>query len=340
MGAGMLGYAAVGINSSFGTDSVAVADYIAITGETFTTAPNPIFSQGITAKWDEQKAYNGLQTVQGNVSGEVHPATIGYLLRSALDATSTAIASGAPWCNEFTSDAAWRCHRFIAAQTQFQSGSGSDLPTLTWEIYRGPSVGASSAFVYYGTAANVLELSVEAGQLTRFSADFLGREYGGKAATTPSFATPEAFLWSQASVSLGGAGSAFFESFTIRVNNNLEAVPVLDGRLRPDLIKRNDFRRIEVSGSVSFRSTTEYDRFLAGSEFPVKILFTAQNSMRLKLDMPAVRYTSFNGPNLNGPGRISIPFQGRAMWHAGSATALDVVLVNTRVSPFTVNTNA
>ncbi len=341
MATGMLGYAAVGVNSTT-TDSVAVCDYVAFTSETFQVTPAPLFSQGITNKWDEQRAYNGLQTVGGNLSGEVHPTQFGYILRSAFDATSTAPGSGATFAVPAiagNSSATWRAHQFILAQTQFQSGSGSDVPTMTWELARGPAIGTASAFVYYGMACNVLEITVEGGNLARFSSDWLGVEYGRKAATTPAYSVPEAFLWSQCSVSVNGAGASTFEALTVRVNNQLVQPVKIEGRLRPSGSKRNAFRTVDVNGNIAFENDTQYDLFLAGSEFAVKLFFTAQNSTRLLIDLPAVRYTVHPGPNAQGPGRIVIPFQGRAMWHPGSGTAGQVVLVNQRVSPYTANSN-
>jgi hypothetical protein len=342
MSVGMLGYFAFGVESSAGTmsSSVAVSDYVPVTAETINVRQAPLFSQGIRAQWDEQKVYNGLQTVGGNVAGEVHPIHMGYFLRLALDATSTTTGSGAVWANFVGSDAAWRAHRFIAAQTQFQSGSGSDLPTGTFEVYRGPAIGQGSAFWYGNMTCNVLEIVVEGGQLARWSGDFLGRRYGRKARSTPTYADIDAFLWSQCSVSIGGAGSALFESLTIRVNNNLTQATKLDGTTTPSETKRDSWRKVECSGTIAFGNDAEYDRFLAGSEFPVSLMFTAQSSARLKIDMPAFRYLTHDGPNLQGPGRIAIPFTAEAVWHPGSGTKLDIVLVNTRINPYTVNSNA
>lgn len=341
MATGMLGYAAVGVNS-ITTDSVAITDYVAFTSETFQVTPNPLISQGITNKWDEQRAYNGLQTVGGNMSGEVHPTQIGWFLRSAFDATSTtqASAGAAAWYGiGGNSSAVFRVHQFMLGQTQFQSGSGSDVPTLTFEIARGPAIGTASAFAYYGMACNVLEISLEGGNMMRFSADFLGVEYGRKAATTPSYATPEAFLWSQCSVSVAGGGSNIFESFTMRVNNQMTQPVKIDGRLRPAGSKRNAFRAVEVNGSVAFETDTEYDRFLAGSEFPVRLFVTAQDSSRMVIDLPRVRYLTHAGPTAQGPGRIVIPFTGRAMFDPGSGNPGQVLLHNRRISPYTANSN-
>ena len=177
-------------------------------------------------------------------------------------------------------------------------------------------------------------------QLAQISTDFVGREYGRKAETATSFPAAEAFLWSQASVSVGGAGHALFESLTVRLNNNLQAYPALDGRLRPNFIKRSGFRTVDVNGTITFATNSDYDLFINGSETALRVTFTGPaisaspaNNAIFDIQVPAFRYTAFP-ININGPGRISIPFQGRGMWHSGSGTALEMTIVNTRTSAY------
>ena len=77
-----------------------------------------------------------------------------------------------------------------------------------------------------------------------------------------------------------------------------------------------------------------------------KITFTgkqvgsvAGNNEVLQIANPRFRYSTFP-LNIGGPGRISIGFTGRAMIDQGSNYSQEVTLVNTRVSPYTVNTTA
>lgn len=145
-------------------------------------------------------------------------------------------------------------------------------------------------------------------------------------------------------MSVGGAGTALFEALTVRLNNNLEAPSKLDGRTTPAEIKRNNFRTVEISGRLTFASDSEYDRFTQGSESQLRATFTgdrqvgvaAGNNM-LRIDAPAFRYRTFP-LNLGGPGRIVVDFTGDAVFHQGSNLALEVVLANTRISDYRVNT--
>lgn len=343
MSTGMLGFIAVGVESSGGASatgaySATVQHFIPFLSETLSNNRNDIPSQAIQAQFDETRMYTGLQTVAGAITAEVHPITLGFLLRPVFD-VNTAVNSH-PIC---TSHTGVRAHVFRAGQTQFHAGSCSDLPTITAEVFRGPTTQAGTSFVYYNMAGNALELSIQAGQLAGVTVDLVGREYGRKAQATATFPTPEAFTWSQASVSIGGAARPIFESVTLRISNNLDATPLLDGRLRPNLIKRNGFRVVEMNGTMSFQTDSDYDMFIAGSEYPVRITFAGKtistapaNVEGLDIQIPAFRYSS-HPINIGGPGRIGVPFAGRGMWHPGSGTALEITIVNTRISTYAVN---
>ena len=351
MSTGALGYAGVGIElASDGTSgsqsgSATIVNYIPIVSENLIITRQDLDSQNIQALWDTERVYNGLQSVAGTIVTQAHPLASGLFLRSAFDVNTSQPGAGFGAPTYATSHANVRSHRFTTKQTQFQAGSGSDLPTLTFEINRGPAMGVGSSFVYYNCAGNVMEFQIQAGQLARFSFDFIGRDYGGIPKTTPSFPAIDAFLWSQCSLSIGGNASTLFEQITVRLDNGLVAVPKLDGRLRPDLIKRNNFRQIQVNGQLQFQTYSEYDRFLGGSETPMKLVFrsgglpsTAGNSNynTLVLDIPSMRYTAFP-LNIAGPGQIGINFTGRGMYNQLSGTALDVTVVNTRVPSYEQN---
>jgi hypothetical protein len=345
MSTGMLGFVGIGVESSGGASATGVYSapihgYVPFISETLTNNRNDIESQVIQSQFDTVRMYTGLQTIQGAITAEVNPIAAGYLLRPVFDqctmVQSTALVSGL-----VASHSGVRAHVFTAGQTQFHAGSCSDLPTVTVEVFRGPTTQTGTSFVYYNCAGNTMELQIQAGQLAQMTVDLLGREYGRKAESTATFPAAEAFLWSQASVSIGGTARPIFESVTVRLNNALDAVPLLDGRLRPNLIKRNGFRTVEMNGTMSFQTDSDYDLFIAGSETAVRITFTGPaistapaNNAVFDISIPAFRYTA-HPINIGGPGRISVPFQGRGMWHSGSGTALNIVLVNTKTVSYT-----
>lgn len=349
MSVGMVGFAGIGIESAgagiSGAYSATIVEFLPFVSESLIRERNDLPDPSIWANFDERKMYNGQQRVSGGLQTVAHPLLTGYLARLAFDVTTSGV--GALLLNGVSSHAGLIAHRFITGQTQFQTGSGSDLPTATIEMNRGPIMGAGSSFVYYNMAANAFELVAEAGQFIRCNVELVGRRAGGKPRSTPSWVPAETFLWNTVSVAVNGVAKPFYESLTVRVENNLEAVPTLDGSLLPDLVKRNDFRRITVNGTLSFRNFDDYDGFLNGSETALQMTAVGKGvagatgfEERLHIDVPRFRYSTF-APNIGGPGRIPINFTGRGMIvEPHSLYSLQVTLVNTRVSGYHLNTTA
>ncbi len=352
MASGMMAFMGVGVESSGAGDastgawSATIVDFIPITGENLTVQRADLPDPSLWVNYFERKMYNGIRRVEGGVQFVAHPVLTGYLLRTAFDTCTVVDSSpllqvGAGLTN---SHGGVKEHRFTALGTgQFQSGSGSDLPTLTIEMNRGPVMGSGSSFLYYNCAGNTLELTCEAGQFTRGSVELLGRDFGGKPRSTVSFIPPEAFLWHTASVSVAGTARPQFESLTFRLENNLEAIPVLDGRNAPDLIKRNDFARVSVNGNVSFRTFDDYQTFLNGSEQVLKATFTGKtisgsgHQEKMEWEVPGFRFSTYP-LNASGPQHITIGFTGRGMISPTSNYAARISLVNSRVSAYFVNT--
>lgn len=347
MSTGMLGYIGVGVDSAgaggpTGAYSSTIVDYLPFISETMAAERNDLPDQSITANFYRRRYYNGLQRVQGGLQTYVHPLLTGYLLRSVFDACTATVGAG----TMVTSFAGVREHRFVAlGQTQFHAGSGSDMPTLTLEVNRGPVMGAGSSFVYYNCAGNTVEITAEAGNIVRCGFEFQGRDFGGKPRSTPTYVPQDAYLWSQVSVSVGGVSKPTYESLTFRINNNLESVPTLDGRLRPNLIKRNDFGEVTVNGAISFQDFVDYDAFLAGSEtmlratFTGKVISTSGHQEQMEITVPKTRYAAFP-LNIGGPGRLTATFTMNAPLDQTSLYAAQVSLVNTRISSYVFNTTA
>lgn len=343
MSVGLVGYMGIGVESSGGTasSSATIVDYLPFVSETLQVTRTDLPDPSIAAQWDERKMYGGQQTVGGGLQTIFHPTLSGYLLHTVFD-VETAMQGF-----QTVSLAGLRDHRFTLKQTQFESGSGSDLPTLTIEMYRGPllqATTAGSSFCYYNCTGNAGEIVLEAGQLVKVNVDLVGRDYGGIQKTAQTFAAPDGFTWNQASVAVVGQPSTLFSALTVRVENNLDQIPKLDGRLRADLLKRRDFRRVMVNGTLVFQTFSEWDRFTAGSEGRLLVTVTGSTATAsfnnwLTIDVPRMRYSTLP-VNISGPGPISISFTGRGMIDPTSGYACEVTMVNTRINAYTVNSTA
>jgi hypothetical protein len=355
MSVGVLAYLGVGVESSVAaaagnTNSAEIVDYIPFVSETLEATREDLDSQELRQSWDQAKVYGGIQRVGGQINVEVHPISFGWLCRMAFDATT---AMNGYFGNAYgvtgqSSHATIRTHRFTTGQTQFQAGSGSDLPCMTFEIFRGPAFGAGSSFYYYMCTGNNLEVTIEQGQICRGAVDVMGRDYDVHSKTSPSLPGADAFLWHQASVTFDGAAKATYESLTFRVNNNMETINRIGSGLRADQIKRNNFRQIEANGNLTFDNLVDYDAFRLGSEGQLLLHFdgsvidpsVGSNLVNvLRIDIPKFRYSTYP-IGVAGPGRFSIGWTGRGVLDTTSNYSMEIMLTNTRTNDYSVNSNA
>src|SRR5512135_1515514 len=153
MSLGIGGYFGIGVESNNVTAATSATDFVPILTENISITEAPFFLQELDGLFDESSVVPGPLSIAGQVTTEGFPRAMGYFLRMAMDATSTSVGTAAAateWYNLANSDANLRVHQFIGKQTEFQAGSGSTLPTMTFEVARGTAgSGVASAFVYY-----------------------------------------------------------------------------------------------------------------------------------------------------------------------------------------------
>jgi hypothetical protein len=352
MAIGAIGYMRVGVDSSGNsagtlTQSASCIEFVPFISEGLAITKDDVPDPSIHGQWDQDGVFNGIQRVEGNVQFLTDPIQMGYWFRTAFDATSTFSVNSTYGSTGATSGAgAWE-HRFWTSNLQFQTGSGSDLPTVTLEIFRGPQ-GQGSAFAFYNLAGNNLEIVFEAGQPARIGVDFIGRDHGRVARQTTLNYTrrSEAYIWCAASVQIGGQYSPIMENLTFRVENALQGIARLDGRCRGyDLIKRTDFRRVFVSGNLGFANDLQYEAFINGSETTMRVTAKGDNNISgtnkntLQIDVPRLRYLTYP-VNVGGPGRVVVPITAQCLWDNTSGYAIQIFLVNTRQSPYWVNSTS
>jgi hypothetical protein len=341
--AGNLGFIGVGVNS-VSQSSETVRHYVPILSETMQAGREFLDQEVLQGRWDVGKRYGGLHRVSGGVMTDVHPIAAGFLMRPVFDTTTAAqdyTINGKYFCSSVVGV---RCHIFRLEQNIFQTGSGSDLPTVTMEAFRGEKASGGDSQVYYRLAGNAAEFSVEAAQLAKMNFEYTGLDHGMMSRSTQTFPAAEAFPWSQASLEIGGAAFDTLESITVRVENPLEAVPFINASDRCSMIKRTGFRNVTVNGRVTYTSNSEYMQFTTGSERNLTLTFagvslpqgSATNTTRLAMILPAFQYSTYP-LNISGAGRQTVDFTGRGIYHEGSATACEFILVNTRHVGYDVN---
>ena len=313
--AGLGAFAHVGIAKevAFGT-AVAATDYLAIKSESISHDIEEIVSEAIRGIVDEPASLEGLNSVAGDITLEVQPQTIGYLLRSALGASST--AGEDPYV-----------HTFTPAQADFLTGCA--LPPYTLEVHRD----LASAFQFAGCVVNNLEFTWGVDQkILQCKASILGKTVTLIAATSPTFEAANPFTWEQVTPKVGSPLAAIdtLTAVQITVDNALAAVATLNNTNLISRIRRDGFRKVTTQFTFEVEDLAEYNRFTAQSENAFEFEFTS-GADKIKFTLPKVRYTSMPLA-VNGAGRLTAAVAGKAKYDTVTSKAIEVVLTNSKAS--------
>ena len=317
MAYGVSAHLGLSAQTAFGT-ATSSFEFIPIVSESLTTAIEQLTEEGLRGRFEEGNTLEGLLTVEGEIVIEPSPIMFGHVLRGL-----TGIASG----TISTSHYVWT---YNPPQSDYATTTA--LPPYTLELHR--DVGSSWQFT--DAIFNSMTLEVTGNAIVKATIGVMAKVSSLAEKNTPTFLTEPSYLWSSTSVSIAGAANADMESLTFTWENNIEGVDLLDATNLWSKFKRTGFRNFNLSGVLNYDAQTEYNVFRVGSQerIVINIAGTAINSginSELTIDIPSFRYTSFP-INADGPGRISASWEGIAKYNAGSATAIEITLTNTRAN--------
>ena len=309
----MKGHAMFAFQNSFNAVNVDSLQALAITEESIVLNKEQIVEAGMYARFAESPYYNGLTSVEGDITMEASPSALDYFFKAALRTNVTTVA-------DVTSVVT---HIYKTTSDDFDQLCTCD--PLTIEVNR--DVG--SAAVYYNLCGNTFTLNVANGELLTATLGVLGGEMTKQAASSPTFPTAFPFKWDQSSISIDDAAVLDIQDATITINNNLENRWTLQQSATPYKVKRTAPQTIEITGTFIFQQHSYWDAFI-NQDYNSLVMHWAstQSPNALTLDFPYIKFTSFE-PNMSGPGIVEAPFTARALFSTTSNTAIQVTLVNT-----------
>lgn len=248
-----------------------------------------------------------------------------------------------------TADKAYK-HVFTPMQTLLQEfGDGQKYCPLwpyTFEVFRDEG----QAYEFLGCVVNTMALSFSTtDKILKATLGIIAANAGYVGATGLSLETTNPFVWENARIYLAEPTDTIdtslttnryddLESFTLNWDNKCVAKYALNNTAIPRKIIRAGYREIPISFTVDFTTKTEYDKFLAGTERQVIILFEGaivkdsggiedalDTKYTLKLEIPSLRYLAWP-VGIGGPGRLSVAVTGKAKYY--STYPLRVTLIN------------
>lgn len=307
----------------------------------------------ITGRRDAPPSHKGLDHGEGDLVLEPNPNAIGHFLQGAFGTRNSSLVIDAGSTGANSGEGAGKpvfYHRFtprISAYDQYVF-----LEPYNVMVYK--DVG--SAFMLNGAIFHGIQFDIQAGQLVKTTVNVMGREMRRIQRTTAIFSLVSSggrpFTWDMASVSVSttGIGSAAlfakgqFESLSITLRTPHEGVPLLDGTKFYGEMQPNDFRMVELSGTLSFRDQSEYDAFTAYESRRLHVTMMNQNTLLqlgnpasadvfglghygLRLIMPEVKFTKWDTP-IQGPNRLQTQFSAVAEYNDAAGAMIIADLTN------------
>lgn len=314
MGYGFRGHIGVAKETTWGSaTAVTSGNYVEALSESLVTTLERFESRNIIGGSYDPDDETGIQRNEGDIVAAAHPVQMGHFLKGAFGVNSVTSLGLGLFRNTFT-----------VAQTD--TSTMAPLPSYTFEIFRD----VTSANQFFGAQIGALSLSIAPNQDLRMTASIIAKGRNSIAATTPTFPGSPAgvFKFTSASLEMGGAAAERFEALTINIDNQIEGIPGLNGSERIMKVKRTGPPLVAITGTVTFDDMTDKDSFLAQTELAMRVTLIRANSFQLVIEVPRFIYTTFPD-QMQGRDRVSVDFEGKGRYHAGSGTSLKIALTTT-----------
>jgi len=312
---------ALGFQDSGGTANVSSLYFIPFLSDGIGVAKEPLTSQNMAGYYDAGDDYEGVNTVDGELSAEAEPIPLGMMLAAVFGRpTSTQLDTGVYQ------------HVFEPRQDDFDRYFANDPVTMHKHLGD-----PGSASLFYDLNGGTLNLSVANGEFLQATVGFVGGKESQEVKTAASYDRGKRWTWDSTSAQINGASVDELMDVAITLNEQLEAQHTLKDQKTPSRIKRTEMRTVEVSGTIKFETQDEYQAFRNQSERPLELHFRGASEISsgyresLTVEAPALRYREFR-PAADGAGPIEPSFTAAAKYHASSGTALLVTLVNTQAT--------
>lgn len=279
VGIGALGYFGYGKESTEGT-GVAPTKFLPATSINFNDSNDYLTPLTIRKSRDTSIAMPAPYITQGTVEMPLVIDDIGMLIKSAFAATisSSQYLTTSAYTHVITPSS--------TSQTFSIETSAQDLLIMR----------------YTGVRVNTLELRAAFGEIVTATWGFDGISRAKQAGTTTATyaatsVTPLHFTGASVTVN---AGNPYAKDVTLSVNNNVEHIGSLNATRSYSRVAMGQ-RDINLSMSMDFQSSSDYDLLLNDTEFAVNLLFTgptiaAGASTYLQVNLPRVKYRTVGVP--------------------------------------------
>lgn len=292
----------------------------------------------ITGRRDAPPSHKGIDFSQGDIELEPNPNAIGDYLTGFFGTLASSLVTNAASTGANSGQEAGKpqwFHRFTPRQSAFSERVFLD--TYNVMVYR--DVG--SAFIVRGAIFPTLSFDFTAGQLMKSTVSVMGRrsERIERVAAIQSLVSSggRPWVWDMASVevstsdtaSAGLAPRTNLEQITLNFELPHEGVVLLDGTKFYGEMQPNEFRRINIEGTMTFRDHSDYQSFIDYEARRLRLTVLNVNSnlalgnigsldataflgyYGMRIHIPQMKFLSWSAP-IGGPNRLTASFTAKA----------------------------
>lgn len=312
---GGAGFLNIGKESTWGT-AVVGSHYVELLSEGMALTIDRFEIKNIGGIYAEPDDMDGIRRVAGDVSFPVFPEVALPFVAAVL---------GTPTVTSITAT----LHRNVFKTPTADYSSGQPTMPLTFEMFRD----VTSSFQYSGVVVNTLQFEAAPNQELRGTAGCIAKASSVIAKTAPTFVSSptQPFAFDTCSLSIGGAATSLVEALTISIDNMLDGIPALNATTAIAKIRKTGPQVCNISGTMDFSNLTEYNNFINQTEQAIVATFTRANSFQMVFTLPRVVYTAFPVA-MGGRERLTVAFEGKARYHTGSLTAIEIAITTTSSS--------
>jgi hypothetical protein len=301
--AGQWGYKS---ETTVGT-AVVVDEFLPILSENIKNNIQRLESMGIragrltTAKWKAARS-----ELSGTVNTELWNTDVATLLNHVFGAVATA-TNGGQWDYTFTP---------------------GDLTgqSFTSQVGRPDIGGTVRPFTWAGCKVSSWSLGANEGEIAQLALNVVAMsETNGTALAVASYdADLSPFVFTEGSVTIGGAAADTVKSFSLAGDNGLVSRFRMGSATSREYLE-NALRVYNGTMALDFEDLTEYDRYLDADEFAVVLTF--DNGTETLVITLNARYDG-ESPALSGVELLEQPLAFKAISTTSDASAVTAVLTN------------
>ena len=324
MGYGLNAKIGIAFQNSYGTQAdLGSLHWIPFLTESVGRNLPPLRSENMRGIFDQGDRSSGLATVDGDLEFEAQAVPLGAMIKSVVG--NVTVVDSSSTAQLFT-------HTFLPRTADHQISSAEQPVTY----YKDLDV-TDDPQVFTDLNGTVLELNVANGEFLKAKVSFVGGQRTTQSSVAYVLDPGKRWTWDVASFQIGGVANGELTSFNLSIDNGLEAMHTMNNTKDASRIKRQNPRVITVGGSVKFENHTELDLFIAETQQALIVHLANATEVQsgypeqLTIDIPAMIYDEFK-PTGDAPGQLEVSFTGTAEYHIGSATAIELTLINSHAA--------